>query len=149
MLKLWSTIHLACKEITNNCVDELITRKIMSVLNLITNLAPLSQSASELYWLSHRSMSAKLLPNFADSGCHVVSATDPHVCILGFLDRSHYCFFQVAPQLYSRGWMGSFSDPLLLKNLLAPGIKAGTSGSVTRNSDHKTTEAVITNQNYF
>jgi hypothetical protein len=33
----------------------------------------------------------------------VVSATDPHGRILGFLDRSRYYFFQVAPQLYSRG----------------------------------------------
>jgi hypothetical protein len=36
-------------------------------------------------------------------GCHVVSAMDPHGHTLGFLDRSHYYFFQVAPQLYSRG----------------------------------------------
>jgi hypothetical protein len=33
----------------------------------------------------------------------VVSATNPHGRILGFLDRSRYFFFQVAPQLYSRG----------------------------------------------
>jgi hypothetical protein len=32
----------------------------------------------------------------------VVSATDPPGRILGFLDRSRYYFFQVAPQLYSR-----------------------------------------------
>jgi hypothetical protein len=34
------------------------------------------------------------------------SSTDynkPHGRILGFLDRSRYYFFQVAPQLYSRG----------------------------------------------
>jgi hypothetical protein len=29
----------------------------------------------------------------------VVSVTDPYGRILGFLDRSHYFFFQVAPQL--------------------------------------------------
>jgi hypothetical protein len=33
-----------------------------------------------------------------DRGCHVVSMTDPYVHILGFLDRSRYLFFQVAPQ---------------------------------------------------
>jgi hypothetical protein len=32
-----------------------------------------------------------------------VSVTDPYGRILGFLDRSRYFFFQVAPQLYSRG----------------------------------------------
>jgi hypothetical protein len=40
---------------------------------------------------------------FADRGCHVVSVTNPYGRILGFLDRSRYCCFQVAPQLYSRG----------------------------------------------
>jgi hypothetical protein len=46
-------------------------------------------------------LSAKLVPTFADRGCRVVSATDPHGRILGFLDRSRYYFFKVAPQLYS------------------------------------------------
>jgi hypothetical protein len=45
-------------------------------------------------------LSAKLVPTFSDRGCHVVSVTDPHGNIHGFLDRSHYFFFQVAPQLY-------------------------------------------------
>jgi hypothetical protein len=34
---------------------------------------------------------------------HVVSATDPYGRILDFQDRNRYYFFQVAPQLYSRG----------------------------------------------
>jgi hypothetical protein len=38
---------------------------------------------------------------FADRECRVVSATDPDGRILGFIDRSRYYFFQVAPQLYS------------------------------------------------
>jgi hypothetical protein len=42
---------------------------------------------------------------FADRGCHVVSVTDLYGRILGFLDRSSYFFFQVAAQLYSRGWV--------------------------------------------
>jgi hypothetical protein len=48
-------------------------------------------------------LSEKLVPTFADRGCRVVSATDPHGRILGFLDQSRYYLFQVAPQLYSRG----------------------------------------------
>jgi hypothetical protein len=43
------------------------------------------------------------LVNYADTGCHEVSVTYPHGRILGFLYRSRYLFFQVAPQLYSRG----------------------------------------------
>jgi hypothetical protein len=45
----------------------------------------------------------KLVPTFAGRGCHVVSVTNPYGRILGFLDRSHYYFFRVAPQLYLRG----------------------------------------------
>jgi hypothetical protein len=60
-------------------------------------------------------MSAKLVPTFAKRGCHVVSATEPRGRILGFPDRSRYCFFQVAPQLYSRGWVDPVPDPLLLR----------------------------------
>jgi hypothetical protein len=64
---------------------------------------PTALAASELYRQSDRSLLAKLDPTFANRGCRVVSATYPHGRILGFLDRSRYFFFQVAPQLYSRG----------------------------------------------
>jgi CBS-domain-containing membrane protein len=46
-----------------------------------------------------RRLSAKLVLTFADGRYHVVSVTDPYGRILGFLDRSRYFFFQVAPQL--------------------------------------------------
>jgi hypothetical protein len=48
-------------------------------------------------------LSAKLAPNFEDGWCDVVNVTDPYDRIHGFLDRSCYFFFQVAPHLYSRG----------------------------------------------
>jgi hypothetical protein len=88
---------------------------------------------------------------FADRGCHVVRVTDPYGRILGCLHRSRYFFFQVAPQLYSRGFVDPVSDPLLLRKSSSAGIRirasgsvesssAGirtrTSGSVARNSDH-------------
>jgi hypothetical protein len=57
---------------------------------------------------------------FADRGCHVVSVTNPYGRILGFLDQSRYCFFQVAPHLYSRGWVDPIPDPLLFF-LVVPG----------------------------
>jgi hypothetical protein len=50
---------------------------------------PWSESASELYRLSGRRLSAKY-QLLADRGCHVVSVTDPYGRILGFLDRSRY-----------------------------------------------------------
>jgi hypothetical protein len=85
--------------------------------------------------LSDRRLSAKLVPTFADRGCCMVSATDPHGHIFGFLDRSHYYFFQVAPQLYSRGWVLPVPDPLLRKSSSAEN-RTQDSGSVARNSDH-------------
>jgi hypothetical protein len=81
-------------------------------------------------------LSAKLVRTFADRRCRVVSATDPHNRIFGFLDRSRYYFFQVAPELYLRGRVDQDPDPLILRNLAAPEIESGTSGSVARNSDH-------------
>jgi hypothetical protein len=63
----------------------------------LTFLTQWSESASELYRSSDRRLSAKLEPTFTDRRCHVVSVTDPCGRILGFLDRSRYFFFQVAP----------------------------------------------------
>jgi hypothetical protein len=56
---------------------------------------PWPESASELYRPSDHRVSAKLVPTFADSVCHVVSATNPYGRNLDFLDRSRYFFFQV------------------------------------------------------
>jgi hypothetical protein len=48
------------------------------------------ESASELYRPSDLCLLAKIVSNFADRGCRVVSVTDPYGRILGFLDRSRY-----------------------------------------------------------
>jgi CBS-domain-containing membrane protein len=47
-----------------------------------------SESANELYRLSDRNLSVKLVSTFADRACHAVSVTDRYGRILGFLDRS-------------------------------------------------------------
>jgi hypothetical protein len=49
---------------------------------------PWPESAKELYRPSDRRLSAKLVPNFADRGCHMVRAADPYGRILRILDRS-------------------------------------------------------------
>jgi hypothetical protein len=90
----------------------------------------------ELFRKSDRRLSSKLVPTFADRGFHVVSVMDPYGRILRFLDRNRYCFFQVAPQLYSRGWVDPVPGPLLLKKSGSAGSRTQTSGSVARNSDH-------------
>jgi hypothetical protein len=56
---------------------------------------------SELYIPRDLRLSAKLVPNIADGGFHVVRVTDPYGRILVFLDRRPYFSFEVAPQLYS------------------------------------------------
>jgi hypothetical protein len=72
---------------------------------------------SKLYRPSHRRLSAKLVPTFADRVCRVVSTMDPY-------DRN------LVP------------DPLLLKNSGSTGNQTRTSRSVVRNFDQQTTEAV-------
>jgi hypothetical protein len=49
---------------------------------------PWPEPSSELYRPSDRRLSATLVPTFADTGCHMVSVTDPYGRILDFLDRS-------------------------------------------------------------
>jgi hypothetical protein len=83
------------------------------------------------------------VPTFANRGCRVNSVTDPYGHILGFLDRSRYCFFQVAPQLYSWGWVDPVPDSLFLRKSGSAGNRTRTSGSVDRNSDHYNTDAVL------
>jgi hypothetical protein len=65
----------------------------------------------------------------------VFSVTDPYGRIFDFLDRSRY-FFQVAPQLYSRGRVEPVPDPLLLSKSGSVGNRTRASGSVARNQDH-------------
>jgi hypothetical protein len=86
-------------------------------------------SASEIYRPSYRCLSPKLIPTFVDRGCHVVSFTAPYSCILSFLDWSRYLFFQVAPQLYSQGWVDPVPDPLLHR-------KSGSAENRTRSSGY-------------
>jgi hypothetical protein len=66
----------------------------------------------------------------------MVSVTDLYGRILGFLDRSRYFFFQVAPQLNSRGGVDPVPDPLLLRKSGRARNLTRASGSVARNSDH-------------
>jgi hypothetical protein len=84
----------------------------------------------ELYRPNDRRLSAKLVPNFENRGCRVVSVMDPYGSILRFLDWCRYFFFQVAPQLYSR------VNPLLLRKSGSSWNRTQTFGSVARNSDH-------------
>jgi hypothetical protein len=66
--------------------------------NTKTKKTPWPESASETYRQTDRRLSAMLVSTFTDRGYRVVSTTDPHDRILGFIDRNRYFLFQVAPQ---------------------------------------------------
>jgi hypothetical protein len=83
--------------------------------NTIKKFTPWPESTSELYQLRNSRLLAKLVPVFADRECSTVSTMHSYGSFLGFLYWSHYYFFQVAPQLYSRDWVESIPDPLLLR----------------------------------
>jgi hypothetical protein len=99
---------------------------------------PWPESASKRYRSSDRRLLAKLVPTFADRGSHVFSMMDPCGRILSFLDRSCYFIFQVAPWLYSRGWVDPVPDHLLLRKSGSTWNRTRTSGSLTRASFGKT-----------
>jgi hypothetical protein len=103
--------------------NKFLTRANMNTHN--NKQTPGLQSTSKLYRPSNHRLSAKLVPTLADSGCRVVSATNPPVVNFGFLDRSRY-FLETVPQLSSWGWVDPVPDSLLLrKNLVAAGIEPG------------------------
>jgi hypothetical protein len=78
------------------------------------------------------------------SYCHLLQIEDvawsawriPYSLIIAFLDQSRYFSFQVASQLYSRGWVDPVPDLVLLKKSGSSGNRTWTSGSVARNSYH-------------
>jgi hypothetical protein len=63
---------------------------------------------------------------------------DPYSHILGFLEHSRYFFFQIAPHLYSRGWVDPVPDPLLLRKSGSTRNRTRTSGSVVSIKETKT-----------
>jgi hypothetical protein len=71
--------------------------------------AACQRSWCQLLWVEGVAWSAQRIPT-ADN--------------LGFPDRSRYFFFQVTPQLSSRGWVDHVPDPLLLR-------KSGRAGNRT------------------
>jgi CBS-domain-containing membrane protein len=75
-----------CLGTDSNWGTDFVDLRVVNKLG--TKKTPWSESASELYRPSDRSLSAKLVQTFADRGCHVVRVTDPYGRILGFLDRN-------------------------------------------------------------
>jgi hypothetical protein len=62
---------------------------------------------------------------FLGIGCHVVRVIDPYGSILGFLDRSRYFFFQVAPHVSHEVEWTPFQTHYFSENVVALGIEPG------------------------
>jgi hypothetical protein len=85
-----ATIELLHMSLYMWCVASKESRQ--SVLSRTSSVYVHIYILTNLLRLSDGSLLAKSVPAFADRGCHVVSMTDPYSHILGFLDRSRYCF---------------------------------------------------------
>jgi hypothetical protein len=91
---------------------------LASYLSCFTLSTPPKNAITKYF--GDRCLLAKLVPTFEDRGVsHGQCGRSPMAVIsIFFLDQSHYFFFQVTPQLYSRGWVDPIPDPLLRKSNL-------------------------------
>jgi hypothetical protein len=124
------TQNIACNYLSRK-LRELSTKCSGMKHVSLFSITPWPEFASELYRPCDHPLSAKLVPTFSHRGCRVVSATDLYGRIFDFLARSRYFFFQVAPQLYSRGWVDPVPDPLLTRKSSSAGNRTRTCESVT------------------
>jgi hypothetical protein len=72
---------------------------------------------------------------FADRGCQRSSWRIP-TAVFSVFRPEPIIFFQVAPHLYSRGWVDPVPDPLLLRKSGRAGNRTRASGSVARKFPH-------------
>jgi hypothetical protein len=75
--KLCLLVIISDDHVTRQSLSVTYNRSSDIVVFITSEKTPWPESASELYRLSDRRLSAKLVPTFADRGCHVVSATYP------------------------------------------------------------------------
>jgi hypothetical protein len=107
----------------------------------VTNLlGAANKTNNSVAWLCERTIPTERPPFVGEVSAdywgqfRMASAADPHGRSLGFIDRSRYVSLQVAPQLYSRGWVDPVPNPLLVSKSGNAG-NTQNSGSVARNSD--------------
>jgi hypothetical protein len=75
-----------------NVACYILSRNLCLRFIIIIIITPWLWFAGELCRPSDRRLWEKLVPTFADRGCHVVSVTDPYVRILAFLDPEKLLF---------------------------------------------------------
>jgi hypothetical protein len=90
---------------------------------MITN-----KQTNSVAWVRERTIPTERPPLIGEVSADICGSSVSHGqrdgslgSIFNFLDRSHYYFFQAAPQLYSRGWVDSVPEQLLLGNSCSAG----------------------------
>jgi hypothetical protein len=101
-------------------------------------------SVSEIYWSSDRRFSAKLVPNLKIAVVTWSAQRMPTAVNLESL-----FFHSSSSSIIFTRLSGPVPTHYFSENLVALGIEPGLCGSVARNSDHRTTEAVIHFNNIF
>jgi hypothetical protein len=131
--------QIAFSKIGRMCPFPLWTSWTGPLPGMCTSVSWLKETKTKLHGLSPPAnhtdsdchLSAKLVPTFADRGCHGVRVTDRYCRILGFIDRSSYFFF-----------LNCTHEAITYINSVPTSQETIHLCSVARNSDHKTTEAV-------
>jgi hypothetical protein len=131
--KVWKVIYLLYRKSTP-IEAPIITYHVESIIYMIT---PWPESTSELYRPSDRRLSSKLVPTFANRGVSRSQRGGSLRPLFAFSRLEPLLFFQVAPQLCSRGWVDPLPVPLLLWKSGSAGNRSQTSGSVARNSERR------------
>jgi hypothetical protein len=117
--------HLCSRCWVDPVPDPLLTKKLRGF-----------QSASELYRLNERNVSASFSANLCTYKNVAWSVWNLNAVNLSFLDRSRYFFFKGSPHYPNKTewtWLQIHYNSQILTTL---GIVPGTSGSAARNSDH-------------
>jgi hypothetical protein len=105
----------------------------------------LTKKTNSMVWVRERTIPAERPPLVGEVGANSCGASVPRCQRDGslrpysrFSRQEPLLFYQVAPQLYSRGWLDPVPDPLHFSG--SAGNRTRASGSVAKNSDHYTTD---------
>jgi hypothetical protein len=93
-------------------LTKMSTRNLPCVGTKLKNDTPWSESASELHRPSDRRLSA-VSANFLRIESATWSAWRIPMAVFSVFWQEPLLFYQIAPQLYSRGWVDPVPDPLL------------------------------------
>jgi hypothetical protein len=129
---LFLTLFLLSRQnILNNQI------KSSSVFQAVTTFHRHITKLKLMAWVRERTIPTELPPLVVEAIANLCGQRVPRIppaVFSRFSRQEPLLFYQVAPQLYSRGWVDSIPVPLLF--FFSAGNRTRTSGSVAKNSDH-------------